>query len=306
MILKAAAAALLAVLLCSCRRETVEELASSVPKEIDGWGAKGEDRRFDRQTLFKYIDGGAELYLAYRFREVLVREYAKEGEAPVVLDIYDMERPEEAFGVFTAEREMGEGIGVGVDSEYSEGLLRFWKGRFFVSIFTPEPTDEGERFVRKLGRIVSDAIRETGSPPDLLSLLPGEGLIERSIRYFHKHTILNHFYYLSEGNILDLDMDVEAVLARYELEGGKPYLLVIRYPDEARAESAYSRFSEVYMPDSKGGAVQTEDGLWTACALRGKVIAVALDAPSRDTALRLTGKALRGLSKGKAIKGILR
>jgi len=290
-----AAIALLAVSLCSCRRETLDELASRVPREIDGWRAEGEDRRFDRETLFKYIDGGAELYLAYRFREVLVREYRREGEAPVVLDIYDMGTPEDAFGVFTAEREMGEGIGVGMDSEYSEGLLRFWKGRFFVSIFTSEPTDEAERFVKELGRIVSEAIREAGSPPDLLSLLPREGLIERSIRYFHKHTILNHFYYLAEGNILGLDMDVEAVLARYEVEGGRPYLLIVRYPDEPRARSAYDRFLKAYMPESRDGVVQTEDGLWAAAVLKGRVIAIALDAPSRSCGVSLSAGVVRGL-----------
>jgi hypothetical protein len=274
--------------LSSCRRGSLEEVASRVPREVDGWRAE-EDRTFDRETLFKYIDGGAELYLAYRFRRMVARRYAKAGGEPVALDIYDMETPEDAFGVFTAEREVGEEVKIGGGSEYSDGLLRFWKGRFFVSIFTPEPAPENERFVMELGRFVSRAIRSTGRKPDLLSILPERGLVERTIRYFHRHSILNHFYYLSEENILDLDTETDAVLARYEIEGGRPYLLAVRYPDEERAKTAYERFVKAYMPESREGVVRTEDGLWTAVSLKGKILAIVLDAPTREGGLALLG-----------------
>ena len=275
------------LLLPACRREGIEEVISGVPKEMDGWRAE-EDQIFDRETLFEYIDGGAELYLAYRFKEMVTRGYAKAGErGSITLDIYDMETPEDAFGVFTAERERGEEIGIGGGSEYSEGLLRFWKGRFFVSIFTVELSSESERIVMELGKSVSNAIRSTGAKPDLLFALPKDGLVGRTIRYFRKHSILNHFYYLSEENILELAMDTEAVLARYEIEGGRPYLLVVRYPDEGRAKSAYERFTRAYMPESKEGAIKTEDGLWTVVSLKGRMLAIVFDAPTREKGLTL-------------------
>jgi hypothetical protein len=95
-------------------------MAEDIPKEINGWVAHPEVRRYGRKTLFKYIDGGAELYLAYRFHKVYVHTYTKAEEPDIIMDIYDMSTPEDAFGVFTAERE-GDDIGIGMEVRGNTG-----------------------------------------------------------------------------------------------------------------------------------------------------------------------------------------
>ncbi|NIR14590.1 MAG: hypothetical protein GWN86_11875, partial [Desulfobacterales bacterium] len=69
-------------------------MMDNIPTEINGWVTHPEVRQYDRRTLFKYIDGGAELYLAYRFRRVYVHTYTKAGEPDIIMDIYDMSTPE--------------------------------------------------------------------------------------------------------------------------------------------------------------------------------------------------------------------
>ena len=252
----------------------------NIPKEIHGWVASAQVRQYDRKTLFKYIDGGAELYLAYRFRKAYVHTYTKPGEPNIVMDIYDMGTPEDAFGVFTAERE-GEDIGIGIGSEYEAGLLRFSKGRFFVSIMTHEETPQTRKTLLSLARAVADAIQPTGEKPQLLSFLPDKGLIERSVRYFYDHNILNLHYYIADENILHLDSHTEAVLARYSGEGGKPYLLLVKYPSPQRAKTAFRSFINAYIPDAvKPGLVRTENGKWTAGDVFFTFVAVVLEAPS--------------------------
>ena len=71
---------------------------------------------YNRDTIYKHINGGAELYLAYGFKEVLVRKYLGPNNIEMVLDIYDMGNSMDAFGVFSTEREDDE-AGVGQDSE---------------------------------------------------------------------------------------------------------------------------------------------------------------------------------------------
>lgn len=273
-------------MLLSCSVARLGTTSPSVPKNMNGWAADVEVRTYNRKTLFKYIDGGAELYLAYRFQKVYVYTYAKEGDSDIVMDIYDMSTPEDALGVFTSEREEDD-IGIGDGSEYYAGLLRFYKGRFFVSILTHEETPQSRQTVFSLARAVGDGIQSVGDKPQVLSCLPQKGLIENSVRFFYDPTILNLHYYVADENILLLDIHTEAVLARYSVEEGKPYLLVVGYPSARRAEKAFRSFSNAYMPDAVDGVVQTENGEWTAVDLHSTHVAVVFDAPSEARARSL-------------------
>jgi hypothetical protein len=55
------------------------------------------------KALFGYIDGGAELYLEYRFKELGRQEILYAGENFVV-EVYQMAGPREAFGIFSVQR----------------------------------------------------------------------------------------------------------------------------------------------------------------------------------------------------------
>ena len=262
-------------------------MEGNIPKEINGWVANVEVRTYDRKTLFKYIDGGAELYLAYRFRKAYVYTYAKVGGPDIIMGIYNMSTTKDAFGVFTSERE-GEDIGIGQGSEYEGGLLRFFKGRFFVSIMTYEETPQSRKTLLGLARAVADGIQSTGDRPELPSSLPPKGLIETSIRYFYNHLILNLHYYIANENIFLLDSDTEAVLARYAAEKEKPYLLLVKYPSKQHAKKAFSSFLNAYMSDAmQTGIVKTENDKWTATDLHARFVAVVFDAPSDGCARSL-------------------
>ena len=60
----------------------------------------------DRGSLFEYINGGAELYLSYGFERLISAFYqlGDDEEKSIVLDIYDMGTPLQAYGVFGANR----------------------------------------------------------------------------------------------------------------------------------------------------------------------------------------------------------
>ncbi len=47
---------------------------------VDGLAIRGEAEVFDSDTLFEYINGAAESYLAYGFEELRVQSYDKDGE----------------------------------------------------------------------------------------------------------------------------------------------------------------------------------------------------------------------------------
>ena len=280
--------ALLACMGCTVGRPVLRA-ADYVPAELDGWRAEGQDRTYDRESLFDYIDGAAEPYLHYGFRRVAVRRFVREGQPAVVVDLFDMGTSQDAFGIFSFERE-GDDVGVGQGSEYEAGLMRFWKGRFFVSISADQESPASKAMMLRLGSAIDRAMPETGPEPDLLARLPGDGLIQKRVRYFRYQALLNYHYYVADANILHLGERTEAVLAPYATAQGNMRLLLVRYPTVAEAESALSEFLQAYAPEADGaGAAKTENGKWTVAQRLGALIAIVFDAPSREQALSLIG-----------------
>ena len=271
----------------------VKDLGPKIPKQVLDWKSSGPDETYDRKTLYGYMDGGAEVYLAFDFREVLVRKYADGAGNELVLDIYDMGSPPEAFGMFSCDRQDPE-AGIGQGSEYGPGLLRFWRGRYFVSVTVSGNEDKAEKAVLELGRAVAPLLGPDGAPPDLVGRLPAAGLRPQKTAYFHNNIHLSNRYFISPDNILDLDEKTVCVFAEYGAPGGDTArLLVVRYPDAAKAEAAAASFRTSFLPGADtDGAALTESKGWCAVRVRGGLLAAVFEASSKDYALRLAAEAV--------------
>ena len=109
--------------------------------------------------------------------------------------------------------------------------------------------------------------------------------MEKSVRYFHKHTSLNYHYFVADQNILHLDENTKAVLARYEQAEGKSYLLLVQYQNIAQANAAFDGFVTAYLPEAKQtGIVQLEDGKWSAAKVLQQFVIAVFDAPNKAAA----------------------
>lgn len=260
------------------------DLARLVIKEIDGWRVCGEDKIYDRKTLFSHIDGGAEVYLTYNFRQVLVRCFKRSGHPSVHVELYDMGSPQDAFGIFSFEQE-SEDLGIGQGSEYAGGLLRFWKDRIFVCAFADKETPEAKEALFSLGKSIAKAIGKDGEKPAILDMLPETNLAWESIRYFHHYMCLNYHYFVADLNLLNLDGHQNAVFARYTFGKDPTFLLLIQYQDAKSAKQALASFTSVYMPEAaKSGAARMENGKWTAAAILERSVFIVFEAPSEGIA----------------------
>jgi hypothetical protein len=100
------------------------------PSELGDWTVKDGSQAFERDDLFLYINGGAEIYHEYGFVRVLIQDYWR-GEDSISLEIFEMADPAAAFGMFTFKRgPNGETVSVGTDASLEGYYLNFWKGRF--------------------------------------------------------------------------------------------------------------------------------------------------------------------------------
>jgi hypothetical protein len=264
------------------------------PAEVSGWKWDGKENQYNRKTIFDYIDGAGELYIAYNFNGVRVRRYEKPGQPPITAEVFDMGTSGDAYGVFSFERQ-DEEAGIGQGSEFGGGLLRFWKGNFFVSVFGEGQGREVEAATLQLGRMISASIKDAGGMPGLLKALPNgkTGLNEKSIRYLHSHILLNQRFFISNQNLLNLNPKTEAVLGQYAQGQQRTHLLVIRYADEKEAAAALQKFKTAYMPEAGvKGILQTEDKRWTTVESHREYLILVFGTLGRDAGETLIRSAI--------------
>ncbi len=269
---------------------SLDTVHAALPDRIEAWTAVPEDRFFDEQSIFDYIDGAGEVYRAYNMRRCLSRRYSASGQPDIVLDIFEMGSAADAFGVFTHDRD-GDEARIGQGALYRPGWLSFWKDRFFVSIYAHEESEAAERALKALGARVADLIPSQGAWPAIISRLPTGGLVGGRVRYLHHPVVLNYHYYISDENILHLGSRTEAVLAEYQRGAGRALLLLVRYTNASEAQEASAGFFRHVLPDAdQDGFALLENEKWSAATCRGALLAIVLESDSRHLAEELLGE----------------
>jgi hypothetical protein len=198
-----------------------------------GWTRDGEFQEYEGEDLYAYIDGGAEIYQEYGFRRVILQDYKNAGKRSISLEIFEMETPDAAFGIFTFKRSgSGKALPLGAGAELEAYYLNFWKGRFLVTLTGFDEAAETIDGLSAMAGAVDSMILDGGEAPGLVAVLPAEGLRPGSVKYLKGLLGLNNVYafYTARGLAFR-----EAVRGLYE--SGQTLILFDHGSDEARASS---------------------------------------------------------------------
>ena len=273
---------------CGDRGGGVASLRPLVPAQVGGWQAADPGELYDQESIFSYIDGHAEVYLAYGMKGCLARRYTgPSGEADIALDVFEMGSPADAYGVASYDRD-GESVDIGRDGRFRYGWLSYWKGPFFVSVTAESESAAAREAVLELGRSVAALITDNGAPPPLIGALPLSGLDVNSVRYLHSQQILDTHLWLGEGEVLGLAPDTPAALVRYLRDGRSAHLLLVDYPDGARAEQAAAAIAgRLFAGPPGGGPTLGQDGRWHGVDQRGARLVVVIGAANEELAAAL-------------------
>jgi len=289
-----------------------------LPQKVGTWTRPDAPRLIDAKNIYAYMDGAGELYVGYRFRSLEVFDYKGRGPEKILVEIYYMATPDDAFGLLSLDWG-GEAValdgstpaGPGVSPAhppaalYGKGLLRLRAGRLYARVLASRETPATRKAVLALGRAIA-AGRRPGPVPGLIRRLPRDigpdwKLRPDRVSFFRSYLVLNNIFYVSHTNILDLDHSVEAVMAVYEKTGGQPrrriHFLVVKYDSTDLAAKAVKHFQGAYLPEHKGrggpAAIQTfkiEDG-WLAYRLKNRYALIVFQAPDQDLARTMIQKA---------------
>ncbi len=272
------------------------------PKEVEGWVRSERAKKVNPSNIFDYMDGAGELYLAYSFVVLDVWKYKKGGEPDILLEVYKMGNSPDAFGVLSFDF-AGDEAGIGQKSLYAAGLLRFWKGKYFVRVLAEAETPAAKKAVLAIGKELAVAFPGKGSLPELVARLPEKGLLAESVHYFHKKICLDYFYYLADDNILNLDEDTNVVMADYRTPSGQAKLLAVQYDSEASSLEAWKSFHASYLNQQppESGAIDSkkiEGEQWVCSQREENLLLITFEGKSQKDCERLVGKVTNNLAQG--------
>jgi hypothetical protein len=200
--------------------------------QVAGWRQTGEIQTFSPETLFEYINGGADLYLTYDFQELKVAEYSTEKKASVTIEVYRHKTPIHAFGIYSQERLPGANfLEIGAQGYIEPNVLNFLAGSYYVKISSIKTGPEDREVLMTFAKRISEALGPGGALPSILSSFPEEGKKKNSEKFIAVKFLGYAFLH-------------SAFVANYEVSGTKFKLFVIEPADKTECKNMIQKYSE--------------------------------------------------------------
>ncbi|MFH1242212.1 MAG: DUF6599 family protein [Pseudomonadota bacterium] len=168
-----------------------EILRALLPKDAEcpGWQAVSSPKFFEPRNLWEHINGQAEMYLDYGFRLLLTTEYTStDGSSAVTIEIFQMQSPDHAFGIYAAERSPDD-IPVKMEAlgYLGENVLNFCKGPYYVKLASFQTSAERKKALMVLAGVIATKIKGTYSEPGLFACFPEKDRVKMSERFIPKN-----------------------------------------------------------------------------------------------------------------------
>jgi hypothetical protein len=221
-----------------------DELLRMLPGVFDDWGIES-DKYFNPETLYDYIDGGAELYISYNFKDVISRRYKNSNGDEIVVELFDMVAPDNAYGVFTQQREE-ESTDILQECQIIIGSIIFWRHKYFVSLMNNKETPVVKEAMLHIANSISENIAVDANKPEIVLHLPVNNLLPNSIRYFKHYVWLNSYNFISSDNIYNINNENVAVLAKYSLGSKNVIVLHVNYKNESSKTESWRNLAKTF------------------------------------------------------------
>ncbi|MBZ5639826.1 MAG: hypothetical protein LAO51_13855 [Acidobacteriia bacterium] len=246
---------------------------------------------FAGAELYGHIDGGAEIFLELGFDALTLARFRR-GDAEIVLEIYRMDDPVAAWGIYLAKcgKETPD-PGFSERHTFGRYQLAFVKGRYYVLVNNDAGTPEVSAGLLEIGRFTASRI-PGAERPAALALLLGDGLVPSTVRLIRgRYGLQSVAGALGEGDLLLLGGKAAAVAGEYRQPGGGTRtLLLVDYPSAAAATAAFSNVREKLDPllkvlsaDEVRILFQDRAGKFGSVSREGARVRVELDLVAKPT-----------------------
>jgi hypothetical protein len=199
---------------------------------VPGWTQKGEARSYVGDNLFEYMDGNAEGYLIYGFVSMHGVSCVK-GEVNLVIDISDFGTADQAYGMFTANRDTRQPEAkLGMGGQIVPRRAMFAKGQYYVEI-AAGPEGDHTAVLKEWMAAFEKMVPGSTSTPVALTWFPTEK--QQSLRLVPESVL--GIRLLQRGYAAQYDYGKAFVVTEASAEAAGPIMqkLRARYPDATAA-----------------------------------------------------------------------
>jgi len=151
------------------QNEILSELLPSI-NELKGFELKTEPEYYQGDDLFYLINGGADIYLEYGFKDVISASYENETGLSFKAEIYQMLNDSAAYGIFSFNRnDKMIYHDIGDESIRQDDFLIFIKGHYYVVLTTQSNQKEQKVNLQAKARFIEAKIKGSGNVPLLVA-----------------------------------------------------------------------------------------------------------------------------------------
>lgn len=150
---------------------------------IEGWSPAGEVSTFTPETLWEHINGAAETFFQYGFKELKTAELSNES-VTVAVGVYEMGSPLNAYGIYRTELpEDSATVKIGgqalISAPYQALMV---KDRFYVKVDVYEG-EINDATGRSILEAVASGLPGRNGMPEVFDTLPTQGQVPGSQRF---------------------------------------------------------------------------------------------------------------------------
>ena len=264
--------------------ESSQEFLAMLPEvnAVSGWTMDDEPRVFYPENLWEYINGAADGYLIYGFQEVVTADYSQESTGQqAVIEIYRMQDPLNAFGIYTQERNPEYNFSkIGVEGYLGGTQVNFWAGSYYVKITVYEESDDLIKEMLKLAANIAGKIEDHASEPVQAGYFPQKNQLPHTVKYI-------------PGDILGQRYLTNGFEARYRINDTDYKMVMVIADDSDAAKEELTQYRQFITTSGKvlkdlnapgeGGFAGEDSFYGRMLAVRsGNYILVILGVPSES------------------------
>jgi hypothetical protein len=235
---------------------------------VQGWSRSDSGRIYKGNELFVFIDGGADLFFEYGFRQVLAMDFQNRAGQLINLELYEMNDPGAAFGIYSVRSgEEGRRFDIGGGGRIYSYYAMFWTGRYYVSVAASDSTGECRTGIEAIARMTNQSLFTLEEKPAVVKLLPSENLL--------KQTYIRGYLAFSSLDVID----VEEVMPAIEgVAGTYPdhMLTLLRYDSVHEAQHRLDEINRRLRSHDRYGGFQSRGQIASVLNPKGQTICFGL------------------------------
>ena len=239
----------LLITLCAGVSATDEEPAAgpafTPPPRAEGWTRTGDIASYSRDSLFTLMNGEAELYFPYGFRQAFVVTYASDAkpEERIDAEVFQMGSPLDAFGIYSHYREEDDDlVALGAEGYVGSTLAMFYQDRYFVKLRFNTPRKNRPGLVA-VGRAVASGLPGNKQPPAELRMLQLDEVSPKTTKYIARGLLGYDFFrrgLIARAKVADQSLRVLVVFSANQAQASQVLARYTAHLDARRAEHCWT------------------------------------------------------------------